>query len=260
MIVLRRTAPALALPLFIFLLGSASAQSPSVPQLSTQAPAQAQQTPANPLGASSGWSTNIAPNQAAQQQQAEPENQSEPAVDQTQLINRLSAYFNSVEHLEGSFVQINPNSETTKGKFYVQRPGLMRFDYAAPSKLRIIADGRYLSIEDHDLQTVDQYPLDATPFRLLLSNNVDLLRDAEILDFSNNGEIANLTLVDKSKNAHGKLQLFFATSEIELKEWVITDPQGLDTRIQLSNLVLGHEKKKAFFKSSALEFQNVPQQ
>jgi len=259
MIEYRIIAPALALPWLILMLGTAFAQTPSPQPSPAQQPVQEQQRLANPVGASSGWSTNVAPDHAAQQQPAQI-SKTALAENQAELINRLSAYFNSVEHLEGRFVQINPNNETTKGKFYVQRPGLMRFDYAAPSKLRVIADGRYLSIEDHDLQTVDQYPLDATPFRLLLGNNVDLLRDAEIIDFSINEDIANLTLVDKSENAHGKLQLFFSTADMELKEWVITDPQGLDTRIQLSNLVLGHEKKKDFFKSSALDFQDFTQQ
>ncbi|RMF01037.1 MAG: outer membrane lipoprotein carrier protein LolA [Alphaproteobacteria bacterium] len=237
-----------------------AAEPPAVPAATGTTP---------PSGAASGWSVNVSPSTseqtpgsdpAAGPQQGQERLQINLTPEQIDLVNRLSAYFNSLQHLEGQFIQINPNSETTRGRFYVQRPGLLRFDYAAPSKLRVVADGRYLSIEDHDLRTVDQYPLEATPFRLLLSEDVDLLRDAEIVDLSVNGNIASLTLVDRSENARGRLQLFFTTDEIELKEWVITDPQGLDTRIQLSHLVQGNEKSRDFFKSSALDFQSFSQQ
>lgn len=226
----------------------------------TGARAQAQQPPpqVEQQGQNSsvgGWTTNIAP--------SEPAPQGEPAAParieggDAELLERISEYFNSIKHLEGRFLQINPDNERVKGKFYVRRPGLLRFDYARPSPLRVIADGEYLSIENHDLKTVDQYPLDRTPFRLLLSEDVDLAEDANILDLSRSDTVASVTLEDKMDGARGRLQLFFSLPDIELKEWVITDPQGLDTRIQLADLVTGKEVKKEFFSSTALELDNI---
>ncbi len=230
--------------------------------LATPAPGAGQQQPPTEPGSpgsNPGWITNTAPSNPPQAQDAPP-----PANtlsgEQTSLIQRISDYFNSVEHLEGRFTQISPDNQTTRGKFYLRRPGLLRFDYAPPSKLRIVADGRYLSIEDHDLKTVDQYPLEATPFQLLLGDSVDLLRDATIIDFSHSRDIASVTLEDKKDGSRGRLQLFFTLPEIEIKEWVITDPQGLDTRIQLGELVLGNVVEKEFFKSSALDFHNFSEQ
>lgn len=179
--------------------------------------------------------------------------------EQNSLVERVSAYFNTIEHLQGTFVQISPDNETTAGKFYVRRPGRLRFDYASPSKLRIVADGRYLSIEDHDLKTVDQYPLDSTPFGLLLNEDVNLTRDANIIDIFESEDVASVTVEDKSDGSRGRLQLFFTLPEIELKEWVITDPQGLDTRIQLANHLKGKEHAVEFFKSSALDFETFGQ-
>lgn len=235
--------------------------------VASPAAAADQQQPANPVGATKGWTTRVAPapgeTPATPPAAAPTEPAQAPAAptslvqltpEQIALIQRISAYFNSLESLEGNFVQVNPNKQSTSGKFYVQRPGLLRFDYAAPSRLRVVADGRYLSIEDHDLKTVDQFPLDATPFRLLLSADVDLIRDAVIIDFTHSDNVASLTLEDKNDGSRGRLQLFFTLPEIELKEWVVTDPQGLDTRIQIADLVTGQEREKEFFKSSALDF------
>lgn len=210
----------------------------------------------SPLGGA--WTTKVAPDTSAPSPAAPAARSDEAPLsqDQIELVERISAYFNGIEHLQGRFTQINPNNETTHGKFYVRRPGRLRFDYAGPSKLRIVADGRYLSIEDHDLHTVDQYPLEATPFGLLLGEDVDLIRDAHIVDLTHTDSVASITVEDKKDGSRGRLQLFFSLPDIELKEWVVTDPQGLDTRIQLADLVAGREVDKEFFQSSALDFES----
>lgn len=208
--------------------------------------------PSTPLGGT--WTTEISPNAPAEPGDAAP-GQDSLSAEQNSFVRRISAYFNEIKHLQGTFIQISPDNEKKAGKFYVRRPGRLRFDYASPSKLRIVADGRYLSIEDHDLKTVDQYPLDSTPFGLLLNEDVDLIRDAVIVDIYQSGDVASVTVEDKSDGSRGRLQLFFTVPEIELKEWVITDPQGLDTRIQLANHVIGKELGVEFFKSSALDFE-----
>lgn len=220
-----------------------------------QAQAQQAAEPAQPSSPMSGWTTNIAPSEPAA-----PRAPGEAApldASQSELLERIGVYFNSIKHLEGRFTQINPNNQQVEGIFYVRKPGLLRFDYAPPSRLRIVADGEYLSIEDHDLKTVDQYPLDKTPFRLLLSEDVDLGRDANILDLTRSDSVASITLEDKADGSRGRLQLFFSLPDIELKEWVITDPQGLDTRIQLADLVTGNKKKKEFFSSTSLELDGL---
>lgn len=213
---------------------------------------------APPPAAGGGWTTSVSPE--AQPPAAAPAATAQPNAltpEQTELVRRISAYFNSIEHLQGRFTQVSPNNDRTSGKFYVRRPGLLRFDYALPSKLRIVADGEYLSIEDHDLKTVDQYPLDATPFGLLLGADVDLTRDANVIDLTQSEDLVSLTVEDRRDGSRGRLQLFFALPDIELREWVITDQQGLDTRIQLVDLVAGKEVDKDFFKSTALDLQSL---
>lgn len=230
----------------------ASAPAAAVEPRDTAQQASEPQQSANPM---SGWTTNVAPTQpAAPRAPGQPPHLNEA---QAELVRRVSDYFNSITHLEGNFKQINPNNQVVEGRFYVRKPGLLRFDYAPPSRLRVVSDGEYLSIEDHDLKTVDQYPLDKTPFRLLLSENVELMQEATILDVSRSDTVASITLEDKADGSRGRLQLFFSLPELELKEWVITDPQGLDTRIQLADLVTGNKMKKEFFSSTALELQSL---
>ena len=177
---------------------------------------------------------------------------------QMATLKRVNAFMNSFKSLEGRFRQTNPNKDKQKGKFFVQRPGKMRFDYASPSLLMIISDGEYLSIEDHDLKTVDRYPLESTPFRMLLSDNVDIMRDAIILNMKESADRISVSLADKSGNAAGQIRLVFANGKkLDLLEWVIRDAQGLDTRIEIGNLSMDKEVDDKLFKPSNIGLANV---
>ena len=101
---------------------------------------------------------------------------------QTKLVQQVSDYFESLQSLKGAFVQTGADNKRMKGKFFVKRPGRFRFDYSLPSKQIIVSDGEYLAIQDLDLNNEDRVALDQTPFRLLLRKDVDLLRDAKIME------------------------------------------------------------------------------
>jgi outer membrane lipoprotein-sorting protein len=159
----------------------------------------------------------------------------EPA--QIETIKKVSAYFNTLDNLKGTFVQTNAANKRERGKFYVKRPGRFRFDYALPSKQIIISDGKYLAIQDLDLKNEDTYELDNTPFRLLLRKDVDLMRDALIGDVQEADDLIVISLRDKSPDAPGSIKLFLAKKPtLELKEWVTSDQQGGNTRVEVSDL------------------------
>ena len=58
--------------------------------------------------------------------------------------------------MQGSFLQTGADNRRMKGKFYLSRPGRFRFDYARPSRQIVVSDGRYLAIQDLDLNNEDQ--------------------------------------------------------------------------------------------------------
>jgi outer membrane lipoprotein-sorting protein len=158
--------------------------------------------------------------------------------EQMAVIEKINAYFNELKNLEGEFVQTDADDKKKHGRFYLERPGKVRFDYALPSRQKIISNGKYLAIEDHDLNTADRYPLDSTPFRLLLKDKVDLAQDANIVALDMGDNIAVITVQDKDAKASGQIRLFFDWPQLALKEWIVSDAQGLNTRIQLADLQL----------------------
>jgi outer membrane lipoprotein-sorting protein len=170
--------------------------------------------------------------------------------EQEEAVAQINAYFNEITNLQGSFEQIDPNNKQSTGRFYVQRPGKIRFDYAPPSSLRIVADGNSLAIEDSDLKTVEKYPIKSTPFRLLLAESVDLARDARIVGVEREDGGLAISLEDNSGDAAGQIKLYFdTTSDLELKEWLITDAQGLTTKVMVDNIVSGRKVAADFFQS-----------
>lgn len=170
--------------------------------------------------------------------------------EQEKAVQRINAYFNNITNLQGSFEQVDSTDKHTAGRFYVQRPGKIRFDYAPPSGLRIIADGKFLAIEDSDLKTVEKYPIESTPFRLLLADAVDLGRDARIVGVESEEGRLSVSLEDKTGDAAGSIRLIFdSASELQLKEWMITDAQGLTTRVTVNDVVSGRKVAADFFTS-----------
>lgn len=205
-----------------------------------QPEAATEQPQGNAVGVSPGWDTGIseAPPQASQYA---------GSPDQAEIIGKVNAYFNEMTNIEGEYLQTDPDGSTKKGYFYLERPGKVRFDYNRPSRQKIISDGEYLAIEDHDLNTADRYPLDSTPFRLLLKDKVDLANDADIIAVDIGEDVVVLTLEDKENKGRGQIRLFFEWPEVKLSEWIISDAQGLDTRIQLGDLKVGEKPDPKLF-------------
>ena len=116
-----------------------------------------------------------------------------------------------------------------------------------------MSDGHYLSIQDLDLNNEDRVALDDTPFRLLLRSDVDLVRDAKIMEVQESEDLLVVGLVDKNPDTPGQIKLFLSTKpNLELKEWVTKDAQGLDTRVQVSDLTKSGELDAALFKIQAI--------
>jgi outer membrane lipoprotein-sorting protein len=152
---------------------------------------------------------------------------------QLEIVQKLTAYFNEMGEMAGTFEQTSPDGKRLRGKIYVKRPSF-RFEYRPPSRQLIISDGKSMIIIDRDLKTDDRWDLERTPFRVVLRKDVDLVRDARILEVGETDERIHVTLQDKTPDTVGKLKLQFQKKPaLELKEWVTTDSQGLDTKVEL---------------------------
>ncbi len=153
------------------------------------------------------------------------------------LLDRISAYLTSVQTLVGNFVQIGPDGRRLDGSFWIQKPGKVRFQYSPPSPIDIIADGSAVVVHDRSLETTDFYPLSQTPLRYLLADHIDLLHDTDVISVSADDTFVTV-VIEETQVMVGtnRLMIMFDAKTLALKQWTVTDPQGLDTTVAVFNL------------------------
>jgi outer membrane lipoprotein-sorting protein len=156
---------------------------------------------------------------------------------QRALADRVSAYLSSVKQLSGDFVQVGPDGSKSKGEFYIQKPGRVRFDYDPPSPIELIADGQSVVVRDRKLATQDLYPLSQTPLRFLLADRIDLMRDTNLIGVYADDVFVTVVIEERQiiAGTH-RLMMMFGAQDFQLRQWTVTDPQGLDTTVALYNL------------------------
>ncbi len=177
---------------------------------------------------------------------------------QIALVQKVSAYFNQLTALQGAFTQTSAAGARLRGKFYVQRPGRFRFDFARPSRLVIVSDGRQVAIQDHDLKTDDRWDLDQTPFGALLQQDVNLLRDARFFEVQESEDTIVIAFEDKGQSVPGPLKIVLAKQPaLELRKWVTRDLQGRDTLIELSDMVKVDDFGSGWFKPASIALEKL---
>jgi outer membrane lipoprotein-sorting protein len=183
---------------------------------------------------------------------------SELSSTQVASVQKVSAYFNRVTALKGAFTQTSASGARQRGKFYVQRPGRFRFDFARPSRLVIVSDGRQVAIQDHDLKTDDRWDLDQTPFGALLQQDVNLLRDARFFEVQESDDTIVISFEDKSQSVSGPLKIVLAKQPaLELRKWITKDLQGRDTLIELSDMATVDDFEPGLFKPASIALEKL---
>jgi outer membrane lipoprotein-sorting protein len=159
-----------------------------------------------------------------------------PAEQRDALLTEIDAYLSELDVLTGSFFQIEPTGVVSPGSFWIDRPGMLRFEYAAPHPFTLISDGGDYYVWDHELEEVNsRVPLRETPLYMFLKRDVALGRDADVLALTETpGELA-LTLKDRDERVEGTLTLVFARPALELRRFSTTDGSGAESEIVLTD-------------------------
>lgn len=156
------------------------------------------------------------------------------------VVARIFSYLDSVTTLKGAFTQTAPSGALSEGAFYLKRPGFIRFDYAPPTPLKIVANGGLVYVRDEKLETTDSYPLGQTPLKFLLRKKVDFA-DLRIDSVEREADEVAITISSKDPKTEGELVAIFAAPALSLKQWIVRDAQGGSTIISLHDVVAGED-------------------
>ena len=166
----------------------------------------------------------------------------------------IADHFSGVTTMQGEFVQFGPRGEQTGGKFFISRPGKIRFNYDAPSPMRVIADGKSVVIGNQKMKTWDIYPLSKTPLKLLLSDKIDLTGKM-VRDVKEEADLTTIVLGDRTVFGDATITLMFDPKTYDLRQWTITDNQGKDTSVMIFNVKTGMQFDDRVFR---VPYESIP--
>ncbi len=154
-------------------------------------------------------------------------------------IQMANDYFNTARVMTADFVQIGADGRRSEGKLYVVKPGRLRFEYAMPATMEIIADGVSVAIRDRKLKSQQLYFISQTPLKFLLQDKINLAKDVKVTNVSSTDKSVIITIEDKSTfGGTSTIKLDFDRKDFTLQKWQVTDPQGYDTLVSLHNIDL----------------------
>ncbi len=163
-------------------------------------------------------------------------------------LNRLSAYLNDLQTVQGDFTQVNADGSIDTGTIYLRRPGRARFEYNAPNNALVMAGGSQVAVFDPvSPDNANIYPLSRTPLSIILARNVNLEQAKMVVAHR---EVDNTTVVTAQDPAHpeyGNIQLVFTDNPVQLRQWVITDDSGNQTTMILGDTKTGMSLSNALF-------------
>ena len=164
-----------------------------------------------------------------------------PAAPTGDGIQRMESFLKDLRSLQSDFKQVTFNAGHTRmmearGTFYLQRPGRFRWQYDAPNKQTIIADGKRVYLHDLDLDQVShqsqEKALRGTP-ALLLAQEEPFGRHftAKPVDSTDGRDWVELT--PKTRDGEVvRIELGFGDTGLE--SMIMEDSFGQETRLDFT--------------------------
>jgi outer membrane lipoprotein-sorting protein len=154
-------------------------------------------------------------------------------------LARIEAYLNGIRSLKARFIQSAPNGGISQGVALLQRPGRMRFQYDPPTPYLLVANHGVLVFRDNQLNQTSNIPLSRTPLGILLGDRVNLSGDVTVTKLVRLPGQLQVSLVRTASPGEGTLTLIFADNPLSLRQWVVLDQQGKQTRVAFTNMEVG---------------------
>lgn len=170
-----------------------------------------------------------------------------PPREQGPLLARAEAYLNGITTLKARFLQLAQNGGSAEGTAFIARPGRMRFEYDPPEPLLLVASDNQFLYYDRELKQPSVVPVGSTPLGLLLRREIRFGGDVEVMEVTRNGGFLGITLRRRDNPAEGQLTLVFSEQPMELRQWLVVDGQGRQTRVTLSTIETGMPLERRLF-------------
>lgn len=159
---------------------------------------------------------------------------------QKEDIARVEAYLSGIHSISADFDQVSTDGGLSRGKFYLKRPGKMRWQYSPPTPILIVSDGKTVTYYDAELDQISYIGADETLAGFLAQKDIRFNSPTTRLTaFDAHDGVIRVTLVQKEKPDDGSLTLEFSDKPLEIKQMIIEDATGHAVHVRLQHAKFG---------------------
>jgi outer membrane lipoprotein-sorting protein len=147
----------------------------------------------------------------------------------------LEEYFFNLGDVKGEFTQIDQIGNITKGTFYSNGKGSIKFEYSSPSEMIIIINKGMFSIKERKDSKANYYSLEDSPLANLLSKDLKL-DNFHINSLEVEGRVATIELRTNENSLRNSIFITADHPRPVLRQWKIIDTQKKETTVFFSKI------------------------
>ena len=158
----------------------------------------------------------------------------------------LEQYFFNLGNVKGQFTQLDQIGNISKGIFYSNGRGSIRFEYSAPSEMLIIINKGIFAIKERKDSKVNYYSLEDSPLANLLSKDL-ALENFHINSLEIEGRVATIELRTEKSSLRNSILITADYPQPILRQWKIIDTQKKETTVFFSKIKSTNSIMDSFF-------------
>jgi outer membrane lipoprotein-sorting protein len=160
-------------------------------------------------------------------------------------LSAYETYLNTLHRIEAHLIQESADGSTYAGYVWLEKPDKLRIEYDPTHSLTLVARKGDLYTYDHATGDLNSCDVKETPASFFLRPSLQLKGDVMVKEVVREGGVVRLTLVQTEDKESGALTLVFQEAPLELRQWVVRDSSGQETKVTLSHLK-SHSGKGSF--------------
>ena len=159
----------------------------------------------------------------------------------------LEQYFFSLGSVKGQFTQLDQIGNISKGIFYSNGRGSIRFEYSVPSEMLIIINNGIFAIKERKDSNINYYSLEDSPLANLLSKDL-ALDNFHINSLEIEGRVATIELRTEKSSPRNSIFITADYPQPILRQWKIIDTQKKETTVFFSKIKSTNPIMDSFFR------------